>query len=244
MYAVKKLKVGLTPVADYLKEGLLALVPYYNSGYKSVVITMKGRYPDKRAVSWLLETIAVHYQKDLGLIRKRSYEVLDLRSNISLVFTQNLVLMPVKLRKTVRPGEKTIGYILFNEISTITDPPGMTKEATPWLSVINFKNGHQLFTLNSVSKLGEKMSQSKKVLADYQQLYGITKEKCPFSREALREQLLKSNCVVVETLIKELGLETTADSFSAEANLPALSSRFAPELLQMEPGINDQIIKE
>lgn len=129
MYAVKKLKVGLTPVADYLKEGLLALVPYYNSGYKSVVITMKGRYPDKRAVSWLLETIAVHYQEDLGLIRKRSCEVLDLRSNISLVFTQNLVLMPVKLRKTVRPGEKTIGYILFNEISTITDPPGMTVQA-------------------------------------------------------------------------------------------------------------------
>lgn len=244
MYAVKKPKDGLIPIADYLQEGLLALVPYYKSGDKSVVITLKGKYPDKRAVSWLLETIAVHYQKDLTLIRKRSCEILDLRSNTSLVFTQNLVLMPVKLRKAVRPGEKTIGYVLYNEIKSITDPPEMTKEAAPWRSVINFKNGHQLFTLNSASKLSEKMTQCKKVLADYQQRYGIVSKKCPFSREALREQLLNSNCVVVETLIKELGLETTADSFSAEANLPAPSSRFAPELLRMKPGINDQIIKE
>jgi hypothetical protein len=244
VYAVKKSKVGLTPVADYLKEGLLALVPYYKSGYKSVVITMNGKYPDKRAVSWLLETIAVHYQKNLSLMRKRSCEILNLRNYISLVFTQNLVLMPVKLRKAVQSGEKTIGYVLYNEIETITNPSEMTKEASLWRSVINFKNGHQLFTLNSASKLGEKMDQSKKVLVDYQQLYGIMSEKCPFSREALREQLLNSNCVVVETLIKELGLETTADSFSAEVNLPAPSSRFAPELLRIEPGNNDQIRKE
>jgi len=205
---------------------------------------MKGRCPDKRAVSWLLETIAVHYQKDLSLIRKRSCEILDLRSNTSLVFTQNLVLMPVKLRKALRPGENSIGYVLYNEIKTITDPPGITNEATPWLSVINFKNGHQLPTLNSASKLSEKMTQCKKVLADYQQLYGINTERCPFSREALREQLLNSKCVVVETLIKELGLETTVDAFNTGDPYPEPSSRFAPELLRRKPGINDQIREE
>jgi len=32
--AVHKPKVALTPIDYYLKEGLLALVPYYKSSYK------------------------------------------------------------------------------------------------------------------------------------------------------------------------------------------------------------------
>jgi len=243
---VQKPKVAITPIADYLEEGLLALVPYYKNGSKTVVITMKGSYPDKRAVSWLLKTIAIHYQRDIDLIRKHYSKLLNLRSNISLAFTQHLVLMPVKLRKAARPGENTIGYILASEIKAVTDlPMPITRnETTPWRSAIIFKNGRQLLTLNSASKLHEKMDQSKEVLEDYQQLYGTTTEKCPFSREALLAQMQSRNCVVLETLIKKLGLETDAKDLCAADLTPSISSRFSPEIFRRKPGINDQIIKE
>jgi hypothetical protein len=108
---VKKSKGGLTPIADYLQEGLLALIPYYKSGYKSAVITPKGRYPDKRAVSWLLETIAVHYQKDLTLIRKRSCKILDLRSNTSIVFLDTSFDDSIELLK-LEFGSRAVGVLI------------------------------------------------------------------------------------------------------------------------------------
>lgn len=239
MEAVHNPKVALTPIADYMTEGLLALVPYYKSEYKSVVLTRKSSYPDKRAVSWLVRTVATYYQMDINLMRKRYGKMLNLRNNFSLAFTQYLVLMPVKLREATEPGENTIGYVSVSEIKTITDPPVMTEEATPWRSAIIFKNGRRLLTLNIVTTLWKRMRQSKEVLADYQKLNGNNTDKRSMCREALLDQLPNCNCVLLDMFLKELGLEKDAVSFGAKDSLPAPSPRLSPDLLRRKPGIND-----
>jgi hypothetical protein len=242
--AVRKPKVALTPIDYYLKEGLLALVPYYKSGYKSVVITMKSSYPDKRAVSWLLQMIATYYLQDISLIRKHYGKMLELRNSFSLAFTQHLILMPVKLRKAAAPGENTIGYVLVSEIRKIDYPPINSKDTVPWRSVIIFKNGRQLPTLNIATKLSYRKYQSSKVLEEYQRLFGINTEKQDSRLEAFLENLPNCDCLFLDTFLKEMGLEKNAANSGAENSLPAPPPRLAPEIFLKKPGIYEQRIKE
>ncbi len=45
-------------IEQYMQEGLLALLPVYDNGDRSAVITRKESDSDPRGVSWLLERMA------------------------------------------------------------------------------------------------------------------------------------------------------------------------------------------
>ncbi|MFO7952432.1 MAG: hypothetical protein R6U91_06470 [Bacillota bacterium] len=159
---------------DYLREGLLALVPDYRSGYKSNVITKKNSYPDSRSVNWLAQMIARYHCLDYSLMMKRGRHLLEQRHNISLAFTAGLVLVPVKLKVAKSQNELATGYISLKEIEEIvTMPAGPGRIGPAWLSKVIFKNGKQLFTLNSKKTLQERMRHGQIVLSDYQLRNGI-----------------------------------------------------------------------
>jgi len=166
---VKVTKKVTPPVKDYLREGLLALVPDYRSGYKSTVITKRKSYPDSRSVNWLAQMIARYHCLDYSLMMKRSRSVLEQRHNISLAFNAGLVLIPVKLKVAKSQNELATGSISLNEIEDIvTMPAGSGRIGPAWLSKIIFKNGKQLFTLNSKKTLQERMRHGQRLLSDYQ----------------------------------------------------------------------------
>ncbi len=169
METVKNSKKASLPVINYLQEGLMALVPDYKSGYKSTVITRKGSYPDSRAVSWLVKIVARHYCLDCSLMKKRGRTLLHKRSNISLVFSAGLVLIPVKLHVAKSESELATGYISLSEIESINLASAETGSKEPWLSKVKFKNGVQLATLNTPTTLCMRMRQGSEVLKDYRQ---------------------------------------------------------------------------
>ena len=174
MEKVKVTKKVTPPVKDYLREGLLALVPDYRSGYKSTVITKRKSYPDSRSVNWLAQMIARYHCLDYSLMMKRGRSVLEQRHNISLAFTAGLVLIPVKLKVAKSQNELATGSISLNEIEDIvTMPAGSDRKGPDWLSKVIFKNGKQLFTLNSKKTLQERMRHGQRVLSDYQLRNGI-----------------------------------------------------------------------
>ncbi len=149
METVKIAKKATPPVRDYLREGLLALVPEYKSGYKSTVITKKGSYPNSRAVTWLTKMIAHYYCLDYSLLKKRGRTLLKQRHNISLAFTSSLVLIPVKLNLAKSDNELATGYISLMEIEDIVKGPAGSGRKSPFLSKVIFINGKQLAALNS-----------------------------------------------------------------------------------------------
>ncbi len=239
MEVVSKSKKASPPVGDYLREGLLALVPYYKSGYKSVVLTRKSSYPDKRAVPWLVKTIARHFKMDINLMRKHSGRLLNRQTNFSLAFAQHLVLLPVKLNKTAAPNEIMTGYVSMGEVDWITGPPKAAGATTPWHSMIIFKNGRQLPAFNITSTLGNRMWDGKKILTDYLELNGDNTVKRTLSTEDLLKALPNCNCLLLDRFLAVLGLDKKPESLGDKVSLPAISPRLTPDLLQRKPGVNE-----
>lgn len=107
-------------VSQYLEEGLMAIIPVYCGGRGSTVIyTQDGKKRDSRSTSWLVKRLALHYSLDLASLRSRSREILGLRTHISLPFDVGTVLLPVKMRHALSPGETTTGYVNLLQVKGV-----------------------------------------------------------------------------------------------------------------------------
>ncbi len=62
---------------------------------------------------------------------------------------EDLIMFPVKFRYTVATGETTIGHANMLQVDSVQ----AAEDGSPWLTIITFKNGYQLFTQNTVSTL-------------------------------------------------------------------------------------------
>ena len=168
-------------IEQYLEEGLLALVPFYEGDAgRTMVHTLQGEHRDRRGTGWLVQRLASYYHLDLGELRRRCGRLLDQRHHITLPLTSALVLLPVRARRSAALGETTMGYISLLQVEKILPAPeacGAVHEtgagvktgshltrsgetAPPhFLSLILFKNGLQLASFNTPETLEERMRQ-------------------------------------------------------------------------------------
>ena len=226
MEKVKSTKKATPPVRDYLREGLLALVLDYKSGYKSTVITRKGSYPDSRAVTWLAKTIAHYYCLDYSLVKKRGRSLLEQRHNISLAFTSGLVLIPVKLNVAKPENELVTGYISLKEIEDIVKEPAGSCSKGPWLSKVIFKNGKQLAALNSSKTLQERVRQGQEVLRDYQQRNEDSDNSKPLKAGEALKRTTKCDCPLSEIFLGKHAMELVINNLlQKDANLEGYSQK-------------------
>lgn len=111
---------AITNMEQHLKEGMLAIMPTYNSGEMGTIIyTLQGQYLDPRSISWLINALAAHYCLELTLLRRHYSRFLGVRRNISFPLDSGLVLLPVKTRKAENQGEATIGYINLLQVEDV-----------------------------------------------------------------------------------------------------------------------------
>ncbi len=223
-------------VGDYLQEGLLALIPFYEKGFKTAVLTRKNRHHDKRAIPWLVKSIARHYQLDLSLVRRRAGCLLKLQTNHSLAFTRHLVLIPVKLGRAKTENQTTMGYVSLGEIDRVGSARFSTDKTVPWNSRIIFKNGSELPALSTTSTMYSRISHGEKVLADYLELHQTEDDKSSMTRESIHKALPGCNCLVLDWFIGELGLGKKIDLSSSKDSYPLPHFRLSPELLRKKPG--------
>lgn len=212
-----KAKAKKSDIERYLQEGLLALLPCCHNGSSgSLVFTLAGRHSDPRGVPWLVEKLAAYYSLDLLTLRRRCGELLGLRHHISLPLAENLVLLPVKTRRIILPGETATGYINLLQVERILPPPAKHAPAPPaaaaeenasWLSRILFKCGLTLKTLNTPETLKERLRQGEAVREDFlrRRSQGLTF--VGLSRQALLEQLPGCDCLLKDIFIEIFGLK-------------------------------------
>ncbi len=110
-------------IGQYLKEGLLAIVPVYqNKETGTIIYTLQGIHEDLRSVNWMVKMAAAHFCLELSRLRRYYGSLLGLRYNISIPLEAGLVLLPVKMRQAENQGEVTIGYINLMQVQDILPP--------------------------------------------------------------------------------------------------------------------------
>jgi len=190
-------------VEGYLEEGLLAVIPVYEEGCKTVILTLKGRRMEPRSLIWLVKKFASHYDLDLVSLRRRCGVLLNLKHHISLPMSENLVLLPIRARKALAAGDITIGYINLKEVKEIAvcEVEGDEGNDAP-LSVVTFNSGTALATFNTAEKLNRRLEQGEKVLRDFLQRRSRGARFSGLKRDDLVEKMPDCDC-----LLRELFLE-------------------------------------
>ncbi len=153
-------------IMKYLEEELRALVPVYQEGKTStLVLTVKGEHQDKRSLQWLAGRVADYYGMDLKTLRKQYSPVVGQKHHISVPINPNLVLLPVKLRQAVEPGETTVGYVNFCQVEGVEE----NQEDSLFRCRIKFRGEDtpSLNCLNSYETLRSRMEQGKVALEEY-----------------------------------------------------------------------------
>ncbi len=190
-------------VEIYLEEGLLALVPVYDNGDRSAVVTLKGRHQERRTVLALVKSMAALYSLDLSALRRRCAELIGVKHHISLSLNENLILLPAKVRTAAEPGEMTIGYVNLGQIENVF---ASAEDEGPALSKIVFKNGFELATINTAEKLKKRMEHGEKVLKDLLLTRSRGLSYRGLTRQCILDQLPTCECLLKDLFIDVLNL--------------------------------------
>lgn len=139
-----------------------ALVPFYGSdgGNATKVYTLNGKITeDKRTIRWIIRRIARAYSIDLEALRHNTGNHLSISQGVPLPLAPHLVLVPLKMRRTIGENDGTGGYINYyavEKVTAINDTENKdSEEENGFRSKIILKGGEVipcLFTLKTLKR--------------------------------------------------------------------------------------------
>lgn len=112
-----------------------------------------------RKTKTVLSDLAKVFAKDICLVKRQAGQVLGYKRDLPLLLTMDLVVIPVKVREARFKDQGTIGYCLYQGVDMVQP----IKEGV-FKSALVFKNGQSLFTLNTVYKVRQKLSEARDLL--------------------------------------------------------------------------------
>ncbi len=190
---------------DYIKQGIVALLPVYTAESRTIVVTLSAEHQEGRGVPWLLDRIAKYHYMDLSTLRDCCGALLGLQQLISLPISDKLIFLPFKVRQAQAAGESTIGLVNMTQIEDFGDYKG----PGPWLAVITCKNDYKLYILNTTATIKARMLQGKAAALHCQQkqLLGHPgPDHKGLSRDAIIAQLPNCDCFLKEYFCQNLNL--------------------------------------
>lgn len=113
-----------------------------------------------RKTKTVLSDLAKVFAKDICLVKRQAGQVLGYKRDLPLLLTADLVLVPLKVREAEFKDQGTVGYCIYQGVDTVQP----LKEGT-YRSALVFKNSEVLFTLNTVSKVRQKLSEARELLS-------------------------------------------------------------------------------
>ncbi len=124
----------------------------------------KYDHSEGRTVPWLIEKLANHYSMNINKLRQRYGDMLHVKKHVTIPINNDIVMMPVKTRTAISPGETTVGYCNLLQVDHVCEEEDPDSEA---LSVIVCRNGYKLKTLNTVETLRDKIRQGEQFRLDF-----------------------------------------------------------------------------
>lgn len=154
---------------------------------------------------WLVEKLATHYSMSLHELRRLYGDLLSVKKHVILPVAADLVLLPIKTRSAVAPGETTIGYCSLLQIDTVsvyTGSPG------PWLSTIHSKPGYEIYTMHTSETLRDKIRQGEQVRHHYLQRRGPGPEFAGLSKQDIAGCMPNCDCLLLDLFRNMLHLQS------------------------------------
>ena len=108
----------------------------------------------------VLNDLAKFFAKDISLVKRQAGYVLGYKRELPLLLTADLVLIPVKVRQATFKDQGTLGYCIFQGVETVQP----LKEGG-FKSALIFKNKQVVYTLNTVYKVRQKLSEARELLS-------------------------------------------------------------------------------
>ncbi|WP_058486930.1 hypothetical protein [Defluviitalea phaphyphila] len=129
---------------DIIKKGIQGILPVYgDKGENAVIIyTDNGEkiFIDKSIRSFL--SYLFHLRRiDLYALRQWTRETLHRRNGLPLVFSRDIVLVPIKVRKPIGRADGSEGYISLLHIEEITQKSDKT--------IISLQCGREVISFHS-----------------------------------------------------------------------------------------------
>ncbi|WP_366922157.1 hypothetical protein MFMK1_002598 [Metallumcola ferriviriculae] len=119
-------------------------------------------------VESLLKALAKVFALDLTTLKQIQKQILKKGKLVPLPIISRLVLIPVKVRNQMLPGDGTIGYVAYRFVAGF-EP--INEE--DFKSSIALENGQTLKTFHTARTLDERTHQAEIVLQHYKQLYQL-----------------------------------------------------------------------
>lgn len=116
----------MAKLEDVLDVGLAALLPVYEDGNVTKLITSVGeQIIDVRTARTVLKNLARNFGVDLAATREKYGRLLNKRNIIPIPLAADLVLIPVKVREhPLGQNDGTLGYFNFCEIQRVEKSSG------------------------------------------------------------------------------------------------------------------------
>lgn len=108
-------------IKDIINENIIAIIPIYEGGNATKIITMKNEYIKYKRVKTIIRKICSYYALHLSNFRNRYGKILNKRLGIPIVINKNLILIPVKIRIPKFQNDGAFGYINYAFVKETLD---------------------------------------------------------------------------------------------------------------------------
>ena len=167
-------------------QNINCLVPVYNEagGNVTQVYLDNGRLlTDNRKISTVLKSLAKIFTIDIETARAKYSKLVDRKISVPIPLHQDLVLVPVKMRKPIAREDGAWGYVVLSKITCYTKHPEKANTIQ-----IFFDNGH-IDALLLTKSFQIILESAKKIQRAYRQLHLFTVIRN--DDEILREEFIK-----------------------------------------------------
>lgn len=131
---------------EVYRDKIAALVPFYDDdgGSSTRLHTRDGDIiTDRRTVRWILKKLARELAIDLEALRKIYGEYLSLSQGVPLPFSENMVMVPLKLRRVIGENDGAGGYVNVCAVEGVEE----SAEDDNYKSLVHLKGGGKVFCL-------------------------------------------------------------------------------------------------
>ncbi|NLI60466.1 MAG: hypothetical protein GX375_03440 [Clostridiales bacterium] len=111
-------------VRDWMDKGMCGLLPIYDDdggNYTKLIFENDSPIIIKKRTNTILVRLAAFFQKDIRLIRAQAREVTGRRNMNPLPITQDIILVPFKVRKPIGKDDGAVGYFYHRAIENIIE---------------------------------------------------------------------------------------------------------------------------
>ncbi|PAB59376.1 competence protein ComK [Anaeromicrobium sediminis] len=143
-------------IEDILEESIIAIIPIYDKGNGTNIITMENSHIEYKRVRTVLRRICNEYALHLSAFRRRYGKVINKRLGIPIVINEELILVPFKTRKPKFQNDGAYGYVNFHFVKDIVEDGRHTK--------LIMENGHEIQVLQRIHSVKRDFNNVKLIL--------------------------------------------------------------------------------